>query len=225
MVTAEDTTPEHAAACQRCMDEGGGFYNAGPFTPFMFHEDGAPPKSTISVSGRDRRRQLGRHGDRSDDRLRVRELARHVARRLGGEEGSGSDLQLRHRGFAAGRLRSRQRERRRAVLHVFGARRQYDASGQTSATALPCQRPPWAKLVAVNANTGEIAWRACSASTKRCRKASDSAASGSAGPTVTAGGLVFVGATNDRRFRAFDGKTGKELWTTKLENKPRTRTR
>ena len=41
--------------------------------------------------------------------------------------------------------------------------------------------------------------------------------SGSAGPTVTAGGLVFVGATDDRRFRAFDAKTGKELWATKLD--------
>ncbi len=40
--------------------------------------------------------------------------------------------------------------------------------------------------------------------------------SGSAGPTVTAGGLVFVGATNDGRFRAFDAKTGKELWVTRL---------
>jgi quinoprotein glucose dehydrogenase len=33
------------------------------------------------------------------------------------------------------------------------------------------------------------------------------------GPVVTAGGLVFIGATNDRRFRAFDSKTGKEIWT------------
>ena len=41
--------------------------------------------------------------------------------------------------------------------------------------------------------------------------------SGSAGPTVTAGGLVFVGATNDRRFRAFDAATGKEIWTAMLE--------
>src|SRR5215203_4409093 len=40
--------------------------------------------------------------------------------------------------------------------------------------------------------------------------------SGSAGPTVTAGGLVFVGATSDQRFRAFDAKTGKELWVTRL---------
>ena len=42
--------------------------------------------------------------------------------------------------------------------------------------------------------------------------------SGSAGPTVTAGGLVFVGATNDKRFRAFDAATGKELWQAVLQN-------
>jgi quinoprotein glucose dehydrogenase len=41
--------------------------------------------------------------------------------------------------------------------------------------------------------------------------------SGSAGPTVTAGGLVFVGATSDRRLRAFDSKSGKELWATRLD--------
>ena len=39
----------------------------------------------------------------------------------------------------------------------------------------------------------------------------------SAGPIVTAGGLVFIGSTNDNRFRAFDSKTGKELWTEKLD--------
>jgi quinoprotein glucose dehydrogenase len=37
------------------------------------------------------------------------------------------------------------------------------------------------------------------------------------GPIVTAGGLIFIGATNDRRFRAFDEKTGKELWSAKLD--------
>jgi quinoprotein glucose dehydrogenase len=34
---------------------------------------------------------------------------------------------------------------------------------------------------------------------------------------VTGGGLVFIAATNDRRFRAFDKDTGKELWTAQLE--------
>ena len=38
-----------------------------------------------------------------------------------------------------------------------------------------------------------------------------------AGPIATAGGLVFIGATGDSRFRAFDSKTGKEVWMTKLD--------
>ena len=39
---------------------------------------------------------------------------------------------------------------------------------------------------------------------------------GNGGTIATAGGLVFVGATDDARFRAFEAKTGKELWTYKL---------
>ena len=39
---------------------------------------------------------------------------------------------------------------------------------------------------------------------------------GNGGPIATAGGLVFIGATDDARFRAFDAKTGKEVWTFKL---------
>ena len=41
---------------------------------------------------------------------------------------------------------------------------------------------------------------------------------GSAGPSVTASGLVFVGATSDRRFRAFDAQTGNQLWEVTLES-------
>ena len=67
--------------------------------------------------------------------------------------------------------------------------------------------------MAVNANTGEIAWQTplglTEALPENKRRTGNS---GSAGPTATAGGLVFVGATNDRRFRAFDARTGAELW-------------
>jgi quinoprotein glucose dehydrogenase len=93
-----------------------------------------------------------------------------------------------------------------------------DASGRTIAN-LPCQRPPWSRLVAVNANTGDIAWQTTLGINEALPDGKQNVGgSGSAGPTVTAGGLVFVGATNDRRFRAFDSKSGKELWVTKLEN-------
>ncbi len=37
------------------------------------------------------------------------------------------------------------------------------------------------------------------------------------GSIVTAGGLVFIGGSNDRRLRAFDATTGKELWVARLE--------
>ena len=37
------------------------------------------------------------------------------------------------------------------------------------------------------------------------------------GNITTASGLVFIGASNDRRFRAFDAKTGQKLWETELE--------
>jgi quinoprotein glucose dehydrogenase len=100
-------------------------------------------------------------------------------------------------------------------FHTFSA-----SAGKDPATGrdvnLPCQRPPWSRLIAVNANTGEIAWETPLGGNDFLGKP-NVGGSGSAGPMVTAGGLVFVGAADDRRFRAFDSKTGKELWVTKLE--------
>ena len=82
---------------------------------------------------------------------------------------------------------------------------------------MPCIRPPWGQLVAVNANTGEILWKSVLGLNERLPAGKQLVGgSGSAGPTVTAGGLVFVGATSDGRFRAFDAKTGKQLWETPL---------
>jgi quinoprotein glucose dehydrogenase len=40
-----------------------------------------------------------------------------------------------------------------------------------------------------------------------------------AGPIVTASGLIFIGSTDDNRFRALDAKTGRELWVDKLERR------
>jgi quinoprotein glucose dehydrogenase len=73
-------------------------------------------------------------------------------------------------------------------------------------------------LIAVNANTGDIAWQTPLGLVEGLPEGKRNIGlSGSAGPIVTAGGLLFVGATNDRRFRAFDAKTGQELWSFKLE--------
>jgi quinoprotein glucose dehydrogenase len=80
-----------------------------------------------------------------------------------------------------------------------------------------CQQPPWGSLTAVNVHTGEFAWRVPLGVTDSLPPdKQNTGRPNSGGPIVTASGLVFIGATDDSRFRAFDAKTGKELWTVKL---------
>lgn len=82
---------------------------------------------------------------------------------------------------------------------------------------LPCTPTPWGELVAVNVNTGQIAWRRTLGVTDILPPGKQNTGRpGLGGPIVTASGLTFVGATDDARFRAFDTKTGKEIWTVKL---------
>ena len=92
-----------------------------------------------------------------------------------------------------------------------------DATGRTIAS-LPCFKPPWQSLIAVNGNSGDIAWRVPLGIAESLPEEKRNVGSpGAGGPIVTAGGLIFIGATGDSRFRAFDSKSGKELWTTKLD--------
>jgi quinoprotein glucose dehydrogenase len=86
-----------------------------------------------------------------------------------------------------------------------------------AASNMMCQQPPWGQLTAVNVNTGEFAWRVPLGVTDSLPpEKQKTGRPGNGGTIATAGGLVFVGATDDSRFRAFDAKTGKELWTVKL---------
>ena len=83
---------------------------------------------------------------------------------------------------------------------------------------MPCQQPPWGELVAVNVNTGNIAWKVPLGITDSLpADKQKTGRPGIGGPIATASGLVFIGATDDNRFRAFDAKTGKELWAVKLD--------
>ncbi len=82
---------------------------------------------------------------------------------------------------------------------------------------LPCQQPPWGELAAVDVNTGQIAWKVRLGVTDSLPEGKrDTGRPGNGGAISTAAGLVFVGATDDARFRAFDARNGKELWTVKL---------
>jgi quinoprotein glucose dehydrogenase len=81
-----------------------------------------------------------------------------------------------------------------------------------------CQRPPWGNLVAVDARTGDIAWNVPLGVTDQLPEGKrNTGRLNLGGPIATAGGLVFIAATNDKRFRAFDSKTGRELWAATLD--------
>ena len=83
---------------------------------------------------------------------------------------------------------------------------------------MPCQNPPWGNLYAVNVNTGKIAWRVNLGVTDSLPEGKKNTGRGSLGaPLTTASGLTFIGATDDSRFRAFETKTGNEIWTYKLD--------
>jgi quinoprotein glucose dehydrogenase len=73
-------------------------------------------------------------------------------------------------------------------------------------------------LIAVNAHTGNFVWQVPLGITDDLPDSKKHTGRlNLGGPIATAGGLVFIGATNDRRFRAFDSKTGVELWSAKLD--------
>ena len=77
----------------------------------------------------------------------------------------------------------------------------------------PCQKPPWGRLTAINTSTGEFAWQVPLGITDQLPlEKQHTGRPLLAGPIVTASGLVFIASTDDNRFRALDVKTGKELW-------------
>jgi quinoprotein glucose dehydrogenase len=84
-------------------------------------------------------------------------------------------------------------------------------------TQYSCAPTPWGELIAVNTNTGDIAWRVPLGSFDELEAKGIKAGRPSLGGAITtAGDLVFIAATTDGYFRAFDARNGAELWSTKL---------
>lgn len=83
---------------------------------------------------------------------------------------------------------------------------------------LSCGALPWGEMVAVDMKAKKIAWRVPLGITEGIGPKGLTTGTSNIGATLTtATGLVFVGATNDRRLRALDGKTGRKLWETTLD--------
>jgi quinoprotein glucose dehydrogenase len=100
--------------------------------------------------------------------------------------------------------------------------RTYDTTGYKKfldPEGYPANATPWGTLNAINLNTGEYLWKITLGQYPElvAKGLPDTGSENYGGPVVTAGGLLFIGATvRDRKFRAFDKATGKLLWETLL---------
>ncbi len=82
----------------------------------------------------------------------------------------------------------------------------------------PAIKPPWATLNAIDLNRGELVWKVTLGDWPELSAERDgpTGAESYGGPIVTASGLIFIGATRDEQFRAFDAASGALLWETAL---------
>jgi glucose dehydrogenase len=194
-------TPEHQKYCEDLFDAGGGAHNDGPFTPMGMHP-------TVSFPG-----TLG-----------------------GANWGSGSVdpnlgyffINTRDEG-AIGRMIKPEEANPPVTKNGLGedlTQNSYirtgpygqDTSFADPKTGWPCQQPPWGELMAINLNTGDIAWRIPFGRIEELESKGimNTGSVNIGGSVATAGGLLFIGATIDHRFHAYESKTGRLLWETKL---------
>jgi glucose dehydrogenase len=183
-------TPEHEKACRELFEKHGGDGNRGPFTP-------ASAKGAL-----------------------VLPTTGGGAGWSGGTFDAALGYYIINTTDSAG-FRTIQKQDHDSKAPVESPRsfdRETGGSSNAMVHGWPCWQPPWGRLTAVDVNTGDIAWQVPFGSVDGVPAGLKTGGPNSGGgPISTAGGLVFIGAAKDRFFRAFDAKTGKELWSTKLD--------
>ncbi len=111
-------------------------------------------------------------------------------------------------------------------IHMLGVESNVDAvpythtgyNRFTDQEGYPAAKPPWGTLSAIDLNKGEILWQVPLGEFHELTKRGipKTGTENYGGPAVTAGGLVFIAASKDEYFRAFDKNTGEEVWKYKL---------
>ena len=207
IVTAADTTAEHAAFCRDVYERSGGFDNAGPFTPFPYRAPETEVPAAIVFPGSIGGANWG--GVAADPGLGYV----FVNTMNEGSFGWIEDYPALPGKFMLDSIHG-------SLARFWWNEALPGSEGNATSggeRAWPCTKPPWANLIAVNLRTGDIAWRVPLGITDELPPDRQRTGRlGMGGPIVTAGGLIFIGATNDRRFRAFDSRTGEELWVARL---------
>ena len=83
---------------------------------------------------------------------------------------------------------------------------------------LPALAPPWGSLSAIDLNTGQYLWKTTLGQDERFKNVKGTGTENYGGPAITKTGLLFIAATKDGMFRAYNRFTGKLLWQVKLPN-------
>jgi glucose dehydrogenase len=199
VISTAESTAEHVGACQRLIANNGGVTNDGPFTPWLYREQGAPPKATLVFPGGLGGPNWG--GLAFDPKTGYLFIVTQDVGSLGWMEKAkeGSPVPF--------------------VKNVSERTGSFDVP-MPGGLNWPCQKPPWGRLLAVNAATGNIAWQIRLGITEQLPVSKQNTGRPAlAGPIVTASGVLFVAATDDNRFRALDARNGRELWVTRLERR------
>jgi quinoprotein glucose dehydrogenase len=207
IVTAADTTEAHAKACRDLAEKSGVLYNEGPFTPWIYRAAGAPPTSSVIFPG-----AIGGHdwgGMSIDPTLNYIFINTSDYGSIGWVEKRPDGSRVPYDQVSV---------YGNPVASKFWDRKVNERNQLLGEDSWPCQKPPWGRLTAVDATTGNFAWQIPFGVTDELPEGKKNTGRVNLGGSIaTAGGLLFIGATNDRRFRAFESKTGKELWSTKLD--------
>ena len=203
-------SPEHTAYCQGLWEKYG-LKDSVPYTPWQVGQDVVVFPGAIGGGNWGGVAYNKKHGLVITNVMNSGQwghLEKSEGAPLGGDQprsGSGRG----GRGGAGGGP-PRSREPYRKVTPEGG--RFWDPKTQYS-----CAPTPWGELIAVNTNTGSIAWRVPLGSFDELEKKGIKAGRPSLGGAITtAGDLVFIAATTDGYFRAFDARNGAELWSTRL---------
>lgn len=197
LVTAADTSSEHAAACSELLANAGTVINQGPFTPWAYRPNGAGDNTTLLFPGLTGGPNWG--GVAFDP-------ASKYAFVFAGDIGSFGWVE----------------ESEVGAEYPMQRRSPRPGSFQVSidGMSLPCQKPPWGMLSAVDTTTGNIAWQqAIGLSAVLGEENQHTGRPGRASAIVTAGNLLFIAATDDNRLRALDTMSGRQLWETTLEKR------
>ena len=197
LVTAEDTSREHAAACAELVESVGEIYNAGAFSPWVYRAQGASPRATLLFPGLVGGPNWGGAAfDPNSGYVFV----------FSQDLGSFAWVEDAPEGSAVPYRRSGPRPSSFDV-RIGDAR-------------WPCQKPPWGRMTAIDGSTGDIVWERTVGITEGLpADRQNTGRPGRAAAIVTAGGLLFVASTDDNRLRALEAATGRELWVVTLDRR------